>query len=128
MEIQAYIPAFVTLFVVIDPIGLTPLFMALTKGATPAHRRAIAARAVLVAAGVLLLFGLVGESVLGFLGISIPAFRVAGGLLLFFTAFDMLFGRDGARTSPKPGSTRPTIHRFSPLPPRSSPDPAPLPQ
>lgn len=93
MEIQVLVPAFVTLFVVIDPIGLTPLFMALTKGATPGHRRAIAIRAVLVAVGILLLFGLAGEPVLGFLGISIPAFRVAGGLLLFVTAFDMLFER-----------------------------------
>lgn len=97
MEFQALVPAFVTLFVVIDPIGLTPLFMAMTKGATQGHRRAIAARAVLVAAGVLLLFGLAGEPVLGFLGISIPAFRVAGGLLLFVTAFDMLFERRARR-------------------------------
>lgn len=93
MDIQVYIPAFVTLFVIIDPIGLTPLFVGLTKGATPGHRRAIALRAPLVAFAVLTAFGLLGEAVLGFLGISMPAFRVAGGLLLFFTAFDMLFER-----------------------------------
>lgn len=97
MDVHALIPAFVTLFVVIDPIGLSPIFVALTRGATPAHRRAIAARAIAVAAGLLLLFGLAGEHVLGFLGISMAAFRIAGGLLLFLTALDMLFERRGAR-------------------------------
>lgn len=93
MDIQAFIPAFVTLFVVIDPIGLSPLFVALTRGADAAHRRGVALRAVAIAAFLLTLFGLVGEPVLGFLGISMPAFRIAGGLLLFLTALDMLFER-----------------------------------
>ncbi|WP_281841840.1 MarC family protein [Sinisalibacter aestuarii] len=91
------IPAFVTLFVVIDPIGLMPLFLALTKGASKAERRAIALRAIGVAAILLTLFGLLGEQVLGFLGISMPAFRIAGGLLLFLTALDMLFERRAQR-------------------------------
>lgn len=93
MTIELLIPAFVTLFVVIDPIGLAPLFVALTKGADTRHRRAIGLRAVAVAAFLLTLFGLLGEQVLGFLGISMPAFRIAGGLLLFLTALDMLFER-----------------------------------
>ena len=92
-DLPALISAFATLFVIIDPIGLMPLFAALTKGATPAHRRAIALRAVLIAAMLLTLFGLVGEAVLGFLGISMAAFRIAGGMLLFLTAMDMLFER-----------------------------------
>ena len=93
MELTQFIAAFVTLFVIIDPIGLTPLFAALTQGMTQAQRRAIALRALIVAAGILLLFAILGEAVLGFIGISMPAFRIAGGILLFLTALDMLFER-----------------------------------
>ena len=93
MDLTLYIPAFVTLFVIIDPIGLAPLFVALTQGMTARQRRSIAIRACLVAACLLTLFGLAGEAVLGFLGISMPAFRMAGGILLFLTALDMLFER-----------------------------------
>lgn len=92
-DLPALISAFVTLFVVIDPIGLMPLFVALTTGASAAHRRAIAFRSVSIAAVLLMLFGLLGEAVLGFLGISMAAFRIAGGILLFLTALDMLFER-----------------------------------
>ncbi|MCJ7873656.1 MarC family protein [Phaeobacter sp. J2-8] len=87
------ISAFVTLFVVVDPIGLTPLFVAMTQGMSPSLRRAIGIRACLVAVVLLALFGAMGEAVLGFIGISMPAFRVAGGILLFITALDMLFER-----------------------------------
>jgi multiple antibiotic resistance protein len=92
-ELDTYITAFVTLFVVVDPIGLAPLFIALTKGADAAHRRAVALRALVTAAILLSLFGWLGEAVLGFVGISMPAFRIAGGILLFLTALDMLFER-----------------------------------
>ena len=87
------ITAFVALFVVIDPIGLAPIFVALTQGVTAVARRRIAVRACIIGFGLLLLFGLAGESVLGFLGISMAAFRIAGGILLFLTALDMLFER-----------------------------------
>lgn len=87
------INAFATLLVVIDPIGLSPIFLALTAGMDSAARRKLALRGVGIAAAVLLLFALAGEAVLAFVGISMPAFRIAGGLLLFFTAFDMLFER-----------------------------------
>ncbi|WP_424966637.1 MarC family protein [Dinoroseobacter sp. S375] len=87
------ITAFVALFVVIDPIGLAPLFVALTQGMDAKARRAIALRSCGVALGLLTLFGVAGEAVLGFLGISMPAFRIAGGILLFLTALDMLFER-----------------------------------
>ncbi|MBI6629776.1 MarC family protein [Pontibaca salina] len=87
------VTAFVTMFVVIDPIGLTPMFLALTQGASAARRRAIAIRACLTAIAILTLFAAFGEAVLEFVGISMPAFRVAGGLLLFLTALDMLFER-----------------------------------
>lgn len=93
MEYAALITAFTTLFVIIDPPGLAPLFLALTQGMTAPQRRAIAIRASLVAIGILLGFGLFGEALLGFIGISMPAFRVAGGVLLFLTALDMLFER-----------------------------------
>ncbi len=91
------ITSFVTLFVIIDPIGLTPVFLALTQGMKPKQRRAIAIRAALTGVGILFAFALFGESVLGFIGISMPAFRVSGGVLLFLTALDMLFERRTAR-------------------------------
>lgn len=87
------ITAFATLFVVIDPPGLVPLFIALTRGMTAEKRRAMALRACIIAAALLLMFGVAGESILGFIGISMPAFRIAGGILLFLTALDMLFER-----------------------------------
>jgi multiple antibiotic resistance protein len=87
------ITAFVTMFVVIDPIGIAPLFLALTRGMTPAERRRVALRATLVSATLLTLFAFFGEALLGFVGISMAAFRVAGGILLFLTAIDMLFER-----------------------------------
>ncbi|MAM60231.1 MarC family protein [Maritimibacter sp. UBA3975] len=90
---DALLPAFVTLFVIIDPIGLAPVFLALTKDMTGGHRRAVALRAVLVAAVILTVFGLAGQAVLDLFGISMAAFRIAGGALLFLTALDMLFER-----------------------------------
>ena len=93
MEIDFLIASFVALFLIIDPIGLTPLFVALTHGMSAKARRKITIRAIGVAFFVLMLFALFGETVLGFVGISMPAFRVAGGILLFLTALDMLFQR-----------------------------------
>ena len=87
------VTAFATLFVVIDPPGLVPLFIALTRGMDAAHRRRLALRACLIATGILLAFGLLGDALLGFVGISMAAFRIAGGILLFLTALDMLFER-----------------------------------
>lgn len=81
------------MFVVMDPIGLTPMFIALTQGTTPEHRRSVALRSCAVAAVVLTMFAFFGNNVLGFIGISMPAFRIAGGILLFLTALDMLFDR-----------------------------------
>lgn len=85
--------AFVTLFVIIDPIGLAPLFLALTSGMTRAERRRVGLRALATGFAVLAVFGLVGEALLGAIGIGMPAFRIAGGILLFLTAVDMLFER-----------------------------------
>ena len=93
MEWSAIIAAWVTLFVVIDPPGLAPLFIALTQGMTDDRRRRIGWRATIIAAILLTLFGLVGENILSAIGISLAAFRIAGGILLFLTALDMLFER-----------------------------------
>lgn len=93
MDTAFLITGFVTLFVIIDPIGLTPMFVALTQGMPAKRRRNIALRGVVVAFFVLSLFAIFGEAVLGFVGISMAAFRIAGGILLFLTALDMLFQR-----------------------------------
>ncbi|MEL7097811.1 MAG: MarC family protein [Pseudomonadota bacterium] len=87
------ITAFVTMFVVIDPIGLAPLFVALTAGMSRRRRLGIALRATGIGMALLVLFALAGEAILTFIGISMPAFRIAGGILLFITALDMLFER-----------------------------------
>ena len=84
--------AAVTLFVTLDPIGLTPLFMTVTAGRARAERLRIARTACIIAGIVLVFFSLVGEPMIRFLGITLPAFRIAGGLLLFWIAFEMVFG------------------------------------
>jgi len=91
---EALITSFVTLFVVIDPIGVVPLFISLTPAETPAERRKLAFKGVGIGAGILLVFGLVGEDLLTTLGIGMPAFRIAGGILLVLLSIDMLMARD----------------------------------
>ena len=90
---ELFVSALVTFLVVIDPPGCAPIFAGLTKDATAAHRRTMAVRSVLIAAGILLFFGLLGEDLLRALGISLSAFRVAGGIMLFLIAIDMVFER-----------------------------------
>ncbi len=97
LDLAALITAFTTMFVIIDPIGLAPVFLALTQGMTPTHRRRLATRACLTGAALLTLFALAGEAILNFVGITMPAFRIAGGVLLFLTALDMLFERRQSR-------------------------------
>lgn len=89
--IETFISALVTLAVIIDPPGCAPIFSSLTAGAAPAQRRAMAYRAVLVAAAILVGFAAVGEAFLSALGISLDAFRIAGGIMLFLIAADMVF-------------------------------------
>ena len=101
------VAAFVTLFVVVDPIGLAPIFVAITQGLSGRARRAIALRACAVSVVLLAAFGLLGEEILAFIGISMPAFQIAGGLLLFLTALDMLFERRTQRREGKAGTDDP---------------------
>jgi MarC family membrane protein len=81
----------VTLLVVIDPLGLSPIFAALTRGYPEKRKREAAIRGTVLGAAILFLFTLAGNVLLEALGISIPAFRIAGGILLFFLALDMIF-------------------------------------
>jgi multiple antibiotic resistance protein len=88
---ELFISAFVTFLVVIDPPGCAPIFASLTKEADARHRRVMAFRSVAIATGILLFFALLGEDLLRHLGVSLSAFRVAGGILLFLIAIDMVF-------------------------------------
>ena len=88
---QLFISAFITLFVVIDPPGCAPIYAGLTKGATPAQRRNMAIRACFIAAIILLIFALFGEDLLSALHIELDSFRIAGGFMLFWIAFEMVF-------------------------------------
>ena len=98
-EFNDILNAFTTLFVIVDPIGLAPIFLAVTQGATPHEQRRIGLRAVLIAFLLLFVFLFAGQLVLQTLGITIHAFRVAGGLLLFYTSFEMVFGGRNERKS-----------------------------
>ncbi len=95
--LDAFTVAFVAWFVTIDPLGLVPIWLALAGPLPPERRPAAANRAVLLAGAVLLLFALAGEAVLRALGISLPAFRVSGGIFLFLVALEMVFEHRPAR-------------------------------
>ena len=89
--------AFVTILVTIDPPGLAPLFLAVTRGMTRDQRRQVSIRSSIIAFAVLALFELAGAAILSVFGITLPAFRVAGGFLLFFIAFEMVFEKRNDR-------------------------------
>jgi multiple antibiotic resistance protein len=89
--IELFVSSFVTFFVIIDPPGCAPIFAGLTAGTNAVHRRAMAVRAVMVASIILLGFALFGEALLHALGISLNAFRIAGGIMLFLIALEMVF-------------------------------------
>jgi multiple antibiotic resistance protein len=92
MPIDYLIAALVTVLVVVDPVGLAPTFVAVTHGLPAAARRQIAVRACIIAAAILLGTALAGDWLLRTLGIGVPAFRIAGGLLLFLVAAEMVLG------------------------------------
>ena len=88
---QLFLSAFVTLFVVIDPPGCAPIYAGLTANATARQAFSMALRACLIATGILLVFALFGEDLLGALHIELDSFRIAGGIMLFLIALDMVF-------------------------------------
>jgi multiple antibiotic resistance protein len=99
MWLDYLVSAVVTLLVVVDPVGLTPAFLAVTQGLSGAARKRIAFRACLIAAAILAGTALIGDRLLEMLAITLPAFSIAGGLLLFGVASEMVFGARVARQS-----------------------------
>lgn len=97
--LEKFVNMFIVLFVVVDPIGVTPMFGALTRGSSLVHRRRMAFKGTALAAVILLLFAFIGDWLLKALGISIPAFKIAGGVLLFLIAIDMVFARQSGGRS-----------------------------
>jgi len=91
--IELFGSALVTFLVIIDPPGCAPIFASLTRGTPAAHRRAMAIRSSLIAWAILMFFALLGKPMLHALGISLASFRIAGGILLFYIAVDMIFER-----------------------------------
>jgi multiple antibiotic resistance protein len=100
------LPALVAFLVTIDPLGLIPIFVALTAAATPAYRRQMATKGVLVGGGVLLVFAVLGEKVLTGLGIGMGAFRIAGGIVLLIVAVEMVLERRTDRRGSTAGQLR----------------------
>jgi multiple antibiotic resistance protein len=91
--IELFGSVLVTFLVIIDPPGCAPIFASLTRGTPPAHRRAMAIRSSVIAWAILMFFALLGRPMLNWLGISLASFRIAGGIMLFFIAMDMVFER-----------------------------------
>lgn len=102
MEVNFAITAFATALTIIDPVGMVPLSLAVTASAPPDARRRMIDRAVIVAAVVIYFMALVGRYVLNYLSITLPAFEIAGGILLLLISIDMLFARpSGTRAKPE---------------------------
>lgn len=108
---ESLINSFVVLFIVIDPIGIAPIFAVLTRGASRQQQRTMAIQGTVVAAGILLLFFFTGDRLLQFLGISIPAFRIAGGALLFLLSIDMVVARQSGLRSATASEQEEAAHR-----------------
>ena len=92
MVLDYAISAFVTLLIVVDPVGLAPIFVGVTEGLPRAARRSVGLRACAIAFGILIGAALIGDVLLRRLGISLPAFQISGGLLLFWIAAEMVYG------------------------------------
>jgi multiple antibiotic resistance protein len=92
MPAEFAVSALITLFVVVDPIAMAPTFLAVTAGMPPAARKSVGVRASIIAGAILIGTALIGDRLLSILQISLPAFRIAGGLLLFWIAAEMVFG------------------------------------
>ncbi|MEZ5891946.1 MAG: MarC family protein [Parvularculaceae bacterium] len=101
--LPAFTAAFVTLFIVIDPILVTPIFASLTKNDAPRERLRIALMAAAYSVGILLVFGFVGNALLKHLGVTLEAFRAAMGIILFIMGFRMFFDPDSETQAKTPG-------------------------
>ena len=99
MVLEAALAAFATYFAVIGPVDVAVIFAAITTRNTPARRRAMVVKGMLIALGILLVFAFAGEALLEVLGISLPALRTAGGILLLLMAIDMVFARSSGAVS-----------------------------
>ena len=99
MTLDFILSAFVTLAVVVDPIGLAPIFIGVTEGLSAAERRSVGWRACVIAGAILIGAALIGDILLRRLSITLPAFQIAGGLLLFWIAADMVYGTRSQRES-----------------------------
>ena len=118
LNIDLVVNAITTLLVTIDPPGLAPIFLGLTVGMTRPQRKQVALRGSIIAFCILAVFALTGAGVLSLLGISIGAFRIAGGLLLFWIAFEMIFERRNERKekTSEVAITRDHIHNIAVFP------------
>ncbi len=108
--LEIFLTSFATLFVIIDPIGIAAISVGLTKDKSQSETRRIIVLASIVAFAILFLFGLAGEGFLERIGISMPAFRISGGILLFLTALEMLFGARVERRASVSGGNDPSIY------------------
>ena len=106
--LDLFLSAFATLFVVIDPPGCAPIYAGLTHGATRAQARSMALRASFIAGIILLIFALFGENLLAALHIELDAFRIAGGIMLFVIALDMVFEKRTQRREERAEKVRAT--------------------
>jgi multiple antibiotic resistance protein len=111
-ELQILLGNFVLLWAVIDPIGTIPVFVAATRNHSEAVRRRIALRAAMVAAGILLFFILVGEPMLKAMGVSLLAFQISGGIILFLFALTMIFGESKPEAEAKNVTTAEDVAVF----------------
>jgi multiple antibiotic resistance protein len=105
------VSTFVTLLIIIDPLTVAPIYLGLTRFASAEHKRNMALRGTAIAAGILFVFALVGDWLLRTLGIGMPAFRIAGGVLLFLIAVDMVLARQSGLRATTPPENEEAGHK-----------------
>lgn len=96
---EQLLKTFIIFFVVIEPVSLVPMFGALTRGGEPGYRKRMALKSIAISAGIFIVFALAGDGLLRLLGISVSAFKIAGGILLFLLAVDMVLARESGLRS-----------------------------
>jgi len=96
---EQLLKTFILFFVVVEPVSMVPLFGALTRGGEPGFRRRMAVKSVAISAGIFIVFALAGDWLLQTLNVSVDAFKIAGGMLLFLLSVDMVFARNSGLRS-----------------------------